>query len=270
MKKTSVYLLFISVSIFLSVQDIQSNNILKTDSLVEQTHNLVEAIKLIEKPEIKSELDKDSLAKLCFDLYQIFDKPEANVNDKSLFEDAIVKHSEDSVFQETYATLLLQADKDDDLFSFWNKLTIKYPDNKALYLWQKGRYYLLKDEYLQAEAMYEALFDIDKTNAYAYMDIGYYGMEYAEKIYNNGEDLSYSEADQDSPKNKKDALPYFIKSIKNMRKAYDLFSDEERCDTHVLVFLNDLCGSLIEDNVLTIKQLEKYFKGIDTSNYYCD
>lgn len=189
---------------------------------------------------------------------------EDKANTLKILNEALEKFPGDIDLVNIYCMTYTREEKDAEAFNFLDKMMEKYPDNIAQYLLIKGRIYLVKGKFKEAEPLYDLSLKMDGTNAVAMMDIGYYSMEYAFNLYENLDDVSDANEKQQL---KTKVIYYLRKAAKNLRGAYDGFTSEERCDTNVLVFLNDVCITLKEDMQ---EPIDEYVINIDTTNYDCD
>lgn len=183
-------------------------------------------------------------------------------NSAKIIEEGFARFPGNSNLVNAFCTKLIREENYDEPIALLDSMLVKHPENKTKYLFLKGRICLQKDDFLRAEPVYDLLLSLDTSNKFAMMDIGYYSKEYAYQMF---DEINRSDKETAVELRKK-GIYYLKKSAKYLRYAYNLFSDEERCNTNVYVFLNEVCGVLFSMD----EDIEEYVEDIDTSNYYCD
>lgn len=213
------------------------------------------------EPYVKNDKYKES--DIYYLLSAIYIEKDDNKNGEKILNEGFSKFPGNIELTNAYCTMLIRKGNFNIALAFLDEELKKYPENTNDYLLFKGRIYLTTNSFQQAENTYDLLFKSDENNKDASMDIGYYSMKHAEEVFIDMDDTT-DVTEKEQLKDK--GIRYLKKSARNLRKAYNLFSDEERCETFVLVFLNDVCAQLKEFDV----DITEFTEGIDTENYGCD
>lgn len=228
-----------------------------------QYENLDEAIEE-EKYENIIDIIKDLLSNTYIEnekynegnLYAILATAYHEIDNKDAYNETlqtgISKYPTDTTMIELYLSQLLKEDNKTAANKFVNDGFTKYPDHRGLFLFLKGRFFLMDEDYLSAEPIYEELFKLEPKNGQGHMDFGYYSLEYARKMNKLWKSDPHTKAIS-----KKEVIKYYEKAADHMTKGYEYSPNaNERVKENILYFANEAVLELEELGV----NIDKYIK----------
>lgn len=195
---------------------------------------------ILSRPYVKhTEFSEGKLHSILVALYRETGDQDAYI--KSLHE-GIGKFPTDTTMIELYLSDLLKKDDEETIDKFIDESLVKYPKHEGVFLFLKGRMYLIREDFLSGEIWYDKLLEQEPNNGQANMDIGYYSMQYANKLYK-----SWKTDIQTKETSKEEIVKYYRKAADCMITGYEFAPENAgRVKQNILYFANEAVIKLEE------------------------